>query len=728
MRVLVFVTASLLLAASGGCSSPWNDPYPAADRAGNTLYSAFVERPKHLDPVQSYSSNEITFTAQIYTPPLQYHYLKRPYTLIPQAAVDVPVPWFEDAQGRRLPEDTPQADVAFSVYEIHLRPGMRYQPHPAFAIAADGKPRYLELTEAGLSGVYQLGDFRETGTRTVTAADFAYQIKRLAHPRLHSPIFGLMSEYIVGLKEYSGTLKKANAALAAQGRGDAWLDLRRYPLTGVEVVDDVTYRIRLKGKYPQFVYWLAMPFFAPLPVEADRFYAEPGLVSRNITLDWYPVGAGPYMLTVNDPNRQMVLERNPNFAGETYPGEGEAEDAADGLLEDAGKPIPFIDRAVYSLEKESIPYWNKFLQGYYDASGISSDAFDQAIQFGSGGQVMLTDDMREKGISLKTAVSPSTFYMGFNMLDGVVGGDTERARKLRRAISIAVDYEEFISIFSNGRGIAAQGPLPPGIFGYRDGEAGINRYVYDWIDGAPQRKPIEAAKLLLDEAGYAGGTDRGTGAPLVLYLDATARGPDDKSRLDWLRKQFNKLNINLVVRATDYNRFQEKVIKGNAQIFYWGWNADYPDPENFLFLLHGPQSKVKSQGENASNWENAEFDRLFDRMKNMPNGDERQEIIDRMTEITRREAPWLWGLNPKEYGLSHVWMKNRKPNQIANNVLKYQRLDAVQRAALRDQWNGPVLWPLVAALTVLAVFGLVARGVWRRRERGKGRLDVDGAH
>ncbi len=727
MRVHVVVSTALLLAASAGCTGPWNDPYPASDRASNTLYSAFVERPKHLDPVQSYSSNEITFTAQIYTPPLQYHYLKRPYTLIPQAAVDVPVPWFEDAQGRRLPDAAAKAAIAFSVYEIHLRPGMRYQPHPAFAVGADGRPRYLGLPAAQLAHFFELRDFRETGTRAVTAADFAYEIKRLAHPRLHSPILGLMSEYIVGLKEYATTLKQVNAAMVAEGRGDGWLDLRKYPLAGVDVVDDTTYRIRLKGQYPQFVYWLAMPFFAPVPFEADRFYAEPGLVSRNITLDWYPVGAGPYMLTVNDPNRQMVLERNPNFIGETYPTEGEPEDAANGLLEDAGKQIPFIDRAVYSLEKESIPYWNKFLQGYYDASAISSDAFDQAIQFGGGGQVMLTDDMRDKGISLKTAVSPSTFYMGFNMLDSVVGGDSERARKLRRAISIAVDYEEFISIFSNGRGIAAQGPLPPGIFGYREGDAGINRYVYDWVDGAPQRKPVEDARKLLDEAGYAGGTDHATGAPLVLYLDATARGPDDKARLDWLRKQFNKLNINLVVRATDYNRFQEKVIKGNAQIFYWGWNADYPDPENFLFLLHGPQSKVKSQGENASNWENPDFDRRFERMKNMANGDERQQIIDEMTEIAQREAPWLWGLNPKEYGLAHAWMKNRKPNQIANNLLKYQRIDAARRATLRDRWNTPVVWPIALGGTVIAVFGLLALGAWRRRERGKGRVDVGGA-
>lgn len=721
-----FIRGSLQICACAlslaSCSAPWNDPYPAGERDSNTLYSAFVERPKHLDPVQSYSSNEITFTAQIYTPPLQYHFLRRPYTLIPQAAVEVPRPVFLDAQGRTLPDTASGDRIAFSVYEIRIRPGMRYQPHPAFATAADGAPLYHALSPEDLRDIHELRDFRHTGTREVRAEDFVYEIKRLAHPRLHSPIFGLMSEYVVGLKEYGERLQKVNTDLATRGRADDWIDLREYPLEGVQVIDDHTFRITLKGKYPQFAYWLAMPFFAPVPAEVDRFYSQPGLIAKNITLDWYPVGAGPYMLTVNNPNRIMVLERNPNYYGETYPDDGEPEDEREGLLQDAGKVLPFIDRAVFSLEKESIPYWNKFLQGYYDASGISSDAFDQAVQIGTGGQVTLTDEMRRKGIELKTAVAPSTFYMGFNMLDAVVGGDSERARKLRRAISIAVDYEEYIAIFANGRGIPAQGPLPPGIFGYRDGEAGINRYVYDWKEGAPQRKPIQHAAELMREAGYPNGVDARTGAPLVLYLDATARGPDDKARLDWLRKQFAKLNVNLVVRATDYNRFQEKIRSGNAQIFYWGWNADYPDPENFLFLLHGAQSKVKSQGENAANYANPEYDALFEQMKNMENGPERQAIIDRMTEILRRDAPWLWGLHPKEYGLAHAWVKNRKPNQIANNLLKYQRIDPRQRAALRAEWNRPVIWPLVVLVAVTVAFAVLAAIVYRQRERSTGRV------
>ncbi len=715
------LAVALLVLAGCGVAN-WNDPYPASQSGQNILYSSFSERPKHLDPVQSYSSNEIVFTAQIYEPPLQYHYLKRPYTLIPGVAAAVPEPYFLDANGYRLPASAPARAVAYTVYEIRIKHGVMYQPHPAFARDAAGAYRYHALTESEIASRNVLADFRENGTRELKAQDFEYEIKRLAHPRLHSPIFGLMADYIVGLKEYADTLKQANEALIKRGERDAWLDLRKYPLSGVEVVDDYTYRIRLKGSYPQFQYWLAMPFFAPVPVEVDRFYGQPGMAKKNLTLDWYPVGTGAYMLTENDPNRQMVLERNPNFHGETYPTEGEAGDAERGLLADAGKALPFIDKLVFTLEKEGIPRWNKFLQGYYDNSGISSDTFDQAVRFGIEGEAGVSDSMREKNIQLSTSVAVATYYMGFNMLDPVVGGGAdpasrERARKLRQAISIAIDYEEFISIFQNGRGIPAQSPIPPGIFGFRDGAAGINPVVYDWVNGVPRRKPIEAAKKLLAEAGYPNGLDAKSGAPLVLYYDVTARGAEAKSILEWYQKQFEKINIQLQVRPTDYNRFQDKIRKGNAQIFDWGWHADYPDPENFLFLLHGAQGKVKSAGENAANYANPEFDRLFEEMKNMPNSAARQQLIDRAIAILREDAPWLWGYHPKDYVLYHAWYRNLKPNKIAYNTVKYQRIDAALRAERRQAWNTPQWWPLLLMLTLLAAFAAPAVLTWRRHER-----------
>ncbi len=713
LRLVALLIPAVLLA---GCGEAWNDPYPAADRGGNILYSAFTERPKHLDPVQSYSEDEAEFNAQIYEPPLQYHYLKRPYTLVPMTAAEVPRPRYEDAEGRPVPADSPR--VAVSVYEIRVRPGILYQPHPAFARGAAGNLRYDALKRDDLKSIYALSDFEFTGTRELVADDYVYQIKRLAHPRLHSPIYGLMSEYVVGLKELGAALRKHQDALPAERR-EEWIDLSQFALPGVELVDRYTYRIRVKGRYPQFAYWLAMNFFAPVPLEADRFHAQPGMAEKNLTLDWYPVGTGPYMLTENNPSARMVLERNPNYRGEPYPDEGEEGDRVAGLLAAAGRRVPFIDKVVFSREREGIPYWNKFLQGYYDFSGIASDSFDQAVRVSVEGEASVSPEMAEKGIKLETSVGTATRYLAFNWLDPVVGGPSERARKLRQAISIAMDWEEFISIFANGRGIPGQGPIPPGIFGFRSGKEGINPIVYEWGSDVPRRKPIQAAKKLLAEAGYPDGRDAKTGQPLVLYLDTTDRGPGDKPRYDWYRKQLAKLDIQLEIRGTDYNRFQEKVRKGAAQIFVWGWNADYPDPENFLFLFHSAQARAKTQGENAANYANPEYDRLFEQVKHMENGPQRQALIDRMLAILREDAPWSFGFHPKDYSLHHAWVANLKPNHMARNGLKYQKIDAALREKQRAEWNRPVLWPLALLAAILVSGAAPAFLGYRRRERAR---------
>jgi len=718
MGLLPAALSVVLLSACG--DAPWNNPYPRDQAEADVLYGSFSERPKHLDPVRSYSSNEYAFIAQIYEPPLQYHFLKQPYELVPLSTVEVPVPTYWDADDKPLPTATPAEQVAYSEYLIRIRPGIRFQPHPAFTRDASGRPRYLDLTTADLAGINRLSDFPNQGTRELTAEDFVYQIKRLAVPWLHSPIADTMKEHIHDFAELAKRIKQA-APASIPGMGRPFLDLRAIPFAGAEILDRYSYRIRIRGKYPQFVYWLAMPFFAPIPWEADRFYAQPGMRQRNITLDWYPVGTGAFLLQENNPNLRMVLARNPNFHGESYPTQGMPEDEAVGLLADAGRPLPFIERAVYSLEKEGIPYWNKFLQGYYDSSGISSDAFDQAIQFSNQGEAVLTRRMREKGIGLLTAIQTSVAYMGFNMRDPVVGDASERARLLRRAISIAVDYEEYIAIFANGRGIVAQGPIPPGIFGHRAGEAGINPYVYTWREGRAVRRGPDKARDLLAQAGYPSGRDPATGKALSLNFEAVASGPDDKARLSWLRKQFRKLGIQLVVRATDYNRFQEKMHKGTGQLYMWGWNADYPDPENFLSLLYGPNSRMAGGGENTSNYANPRFNALFGQMKSMDNGPERQALIDEMVEIARRDAPWLWGFHPKAFSLHHGWVGNLKPNLMANNTLKYRRVDAARRERLRREWNRPLLWPLWSTAALLAVGVMPAVFIFRRREHRSAR-------
>lgn len=702
-KYLVLVCAGCLCACS---DKPWNDPYPSDDPKANTFYSSFSERPKHLDPAVSYSSNEWVVLNQIYEPPLQYHYFKRPYTLEPLVAEQMPQVVYLD---KNFHPTEKTEHIAYTQYQIKIKPHIFYQMHPCF-YQENNKYVYHNLNGNWVEELDSLNDFPNAGTREVMAEDFVFQLKRLADPLVKSPILGLMQQHILGLSELSETLEKKYTEVNATLENPVFIDLNKIDIAGAKVIDKYTYSITIKGNYPQFIYWLAMPFFAPMPWEAIKFYSNPTMVEKDITLDWYPVGTGPYYLEKNDPNSQMVLQRNKLFRKTLYPEGGEPEFKA---LE--GKNIPFLDRVEFILEKEDIPYWNKFLQGYYDSSGVSSDSFDQAFQAsGTAGGLQLTEPMLAKKIKLTTDILPSTFYWGFNMLDPVVGGYSEKNKKLRQAISIAMDIEEYITIFLNGRGLAAQSILPPGMSQSIPNNLDLNPIVYD---NSKNRKPLSEAKALLKEAGYPNGVDKNTGKPLILYYDAVqGAGPDTKAQFEWMRKQFSKLGIDLIVRATQYNRFQDKMRTGDAQLFFWGWNADYPDPENFLFLLYGPNGKVKSGGENPANYDNPTYNTLYEKMRNLPDGEERAKILGEMLDIAREDAPWIWGLHPKSYALSHQWLYPSKPNAMSHNNIKYIKIDPILRAEKRIEWNPAHFWPLGVIFMGLVGCCLPAWFMYRKKQ------------
>ena len=699
-RYCVALTLTLFLF---GCGVP-NNPYPKSEQDKEIYYSTFDEEPKHFDPAVSYSSDEYRFIQQIYEPPLQYHYLKRPYELIPLTVEAVPQPRYFDADGQQLPLGAPAASVARAVYEIRIRPGIMYQQHPCFAKTENGEWLYRNLTNADVKGFKEVKDFSMTGTRELVAADYVYQIKRMADPSTSCPILSTLKDYILGMETHS-------VAVAA-GQKNA-------PFPGVEVVDRYTYRVILKTKYPQFVYWLAMPFFSPMPKEAIDFYSQPAVKDRNITIDRFPVGTGAYRMETLLAHKEIVLVKNENFRVERYPSSGEPGDREAGLLDDAWEVIPFIPRVVYKLEKEYIPRWNKFLQGYYDSSGISSDTFDSAVSFNDTGDPAASETMKAKRIVLRTNVEPSTRYLAFNMMDDTVGGYTVEKQKLRQAISIVLDYEEYTEIFLNGRGVSSYGPIPPGIFGYEPGETGINPYVYNWDSERqrPARKSIEEARQLLAEAGYPGGQDS-KGDPLVVSFDNAWNSAGATAYLTWMRNKFEQLGITMESRTTDYNRFRDKVKNGNFQIIFWGWNADYPDAENFLFLLYGPNGRVTHSGENTANYDNAEYNRLFEQMKNMENSPERLEIIRKMNHLLQRDAPWVFTYHPVAFGLSHKWVKNSKPNSLGGGTLKYLRIDAGQRSESRLAWNKPVVWPLWVCVAFLVLGTIPAAITIWKRERG----------
>ena len=726
--------AAVLLAALAvaGC----NSPYPDAEEGANILYNTFVEEPKHLDPAPAYVADEIEMMSQVLEPPFQYHYLKRPYELTTLTAAEIPRPTV-----RRMTFQGRAVDA--TVYAVRLKPGIRYKDHPCFVEAN------RRLSEADVRHVRSVWDIRPTATRELVAADYVHGVRRLADPRLACPVFSVFGEHLLGMKEYQEVLQAAIDRERAARKAAAGLfynqekDELHHPI-GVDYgaaaepfpfireVDRYTFEVVLAHPYPQILYWMAMPFFSPIPPEAVAFFDQPVLIERSIVLDKNPVGTGPYFIREFDPSNQIVFERNPNFHEEYYPdlpppaaGDAAAqanydEMKAAGMLADAGRRLPMIDRVVRRLERESIPRWNKFLQGYYDTSILTSDVFDQAVTLSSRGDCLLSDAMAARGIRLITSYTCTTQYIGFNMDDGVVGGYTDAKRKLRQAISIAYDTEEEVAIFLNDQGIPAQGPIPPGIFGCQEGRAGANLVVYRWDDArkAPVRRSLDEAKKLLAEAGYPNGYGP-DGRRLVLRLPTTADTPERRTWLTFAKKQFDKLGIGLEIEVTDFNRFREKVYSGNFQILVWGWIADYPDAETFMALPYGPNGRVKFGGENNSNYASPRYDALFNRMRSMENSPERLAIIEEMIGILRQDAPWIFSYHPKGLGLYHAWVRSAYPHALAFNTTKYVRLDAAARTAYRSEENRPRLWPMIALAGVLAALSLPAlRAAVKRLREG----------
>ena len=726
------VMGALLVSLAGCDNSPWE-----SGAAGqNTLFTAMQEgSPRHLDPTASYWAPDTTFTYQIYEPPYGYHYLKRPYQLIGKSAQEVAKPRFYDKDGRQLPDDAPGDQVAESVYDIRIKPGILYQPHPAFARDANGDYYYHSMKPGELAGRYSPLQFEHQGTRELVADDFVYALKRHATPRITTPIYGIFSEYVIGLKEYGETIKREDARLRA-GRDPAdldrpFLDFRKFPLAGATAPDKYTFRVRIKGRYPQWNYWMAMTFMAPVPWEADAFYAQPGMAAASLTLDTWPVGTGPFMETEYFKDRRQVMTRNPNYRGEPYPCEGAPGDKEEGLLDDCGKKTPFVDRIVVTAEREKVPQKAKFLQGFYDLEVFERTDLGMEYIIAKQDSEDIRKEYDAKGFRLDRFDDVWKYNIAYNMLDPVIGkGDTpeqqQRNRKLREAMNIAIDWEEFSKVFPNRAGATAQGPLPNGIFGSRQSTPeGVNPYTHRLVDGLPVRRSIEDAKKLMVEAGYPEGRDVRTGRPLVINYDFYALPtPERKVEIDWVVRQFAKLNIQLEVRATDNNQFQDKVRKGKHQVFWYGWNADYPDAENFLFLFYGPNAKSVSDGENVTNYQNPEFDKLFVQMKTLDDGPAKQALIDQMIKILEADAPETFGYFPYSSAAVQHWVYNSKPAILIRDHGRYLRIDVDERRRAQAEWNKPIWWPMIVLTLVFACLLWLAVHAFRRRERMNARGEL----
>ncbi len=665
---------ALLTLAAALASSCNNNPYPDDVPGERVLYGAFTDAPRRLDVAEAYDVVAHTFTGVLNDKLLEYHYLKRPFELIPGLALAVP-------------KAEPQPDGGV-IYRFEMRRGVRFTDDPCFELAAPG-----------------------LRTREATTRDIAFQIQRLADPALEVQVRDAFLN-VAGFPAFMQALDArrkdpAFAALAIKRQYEAI-----GPIEGIRTPTPYTLEVVLTRPYPQILYWFALEFTAPVSWEAVQYYD--GKQGRPLFRDW-TVGTGPFRLALYDKQARVVLVRNENWWGRDaespasapsafYPSEGEPGDAAAGLLDPAyvGKRLPFVDRIEIRRDRESIPSFHKFLQGYYDRSGIIKESFDQVVR-----NDRLTPEMEAKGVRLSSTVGPGWFYLGFNMEDPVVGAKGgERARQLRQAMSLAIDSREWIELFLNGRGVPAQSDIPPGLFGY---EA-------DYVN--PYRKfDLARARARLAEAGYPDGIDPSTRKPLHLSLDVYNMNTLQILQDEYFVDAWRKLGLDVELKSTTYNEFQNKVQRLAYQVYFWGWSADYPDPENFLFLSSCDYRRSTVGGPNSSNFCDPRFEALFQKMRVRENDAERLEAIRGMRAVLEEERPYIELYHPEDFLLVHGWVHNVKQFGMSNPMAKYYDVDPELRERQRVAWNRPVRWPAYA-LGLALVLGVLPglRTFFRERQ------------
>jgi ABC-type oligopeptide transport system substrate-binding subunit len=98
-----------------------------------------------------------------------------------------------------------------------------------------------------------------------------------------------------------------------------------------------------------------------------------------------------------------------------------------------------------------------------------------------------------------------------------------------------------------------------------------------------------------------------------------------------------------------------------------GWNGDYPDAENFMQLLYGPN---KGQ-ENNARFDLPEFNRLYEAARALPDGRERNALFAKMTDLVLAYAPWRLTVHALEDQLAHRWVRNHVPHPIRSQEWMY---------------------------------------------------------
>jgi oligopeptide transport system substrate-binding protein len=509
------------------------------------------------------------------------------------------------------------------------------------------------VTDGGATYVFKLtpGIFFTSDTafkgkpRELTAGDYAYAVRRLLDPAVKSPWLWLVEGKIIGADDL-----RAKAIKSGKFDYDA-------PIAGLEVVDRYTLRIRLRRPDLRFLYVFAVPNTAAVAREVVEAYGQ--------DFGAHPVGTGPYLLGEYKRSTKMVLVANPGFRDVTYVPAGpvppESMPIAAALK---GRKLPLLGRIEITVIDEGQSVWLAFANRELDVlDRLPGDFVEQAL---AGGK--LRPELAAKGIRHEVLLRPNTRWAYFNMEDPVVGGYAPAKIALRRAIGMGYDVEQFIKVMLKGRGIPATSPLPPDIAGF-DPKLKTDAQLYD----------PAAARALLDKFGYKdrdgdGYRETPEGKPLVLERWSTPSSQSRQENEQW-KKNMDAIGLRMVFKTDRQSELRKMARQGKFPMRTDGWVADYPDAENFMQLLYGPNIGQ----ENHARFNLPAFNQLYEEAYRLPDSPERTRLFDRMTELILVYAPWRLMEHRIDDHLLQPWVLYYKPHPVRSAIWRYVDVDLALR-------------------------------------------------
>jgi oligopeptide transport system substrate-binding protein len=520
-------------------------------------------------------------------------------------------------------EAMPELSESGATYLCHLKKGIYFSADPAFK----GKRREL------------------------VAADYAFSLRRLYDPKLRSPWLFFVEGKIIGADAVMAQAKQS-------GRYDYDANI-----PGIEVIDRYTLRIRLKEPDFNFLYVLATPSTSAFAHEVVEAYGD--------DIQAHPVGTGPFVLKQWTPRSKIVLEANPGFRTQYF--DASPEDTAhDRQITAAlkGKQLPLIGRVeVYPID-EPQPRWLAFLNKEHDyIERVPNEYANIALPGGK-----LAPNLVRQGIQLELLPEIEVTFTYFNMEDPAIGGYTAEQIALRRAICLGYNNIEELQIRYKNQAIVAQSPVPPGAGGYDP-----------HFKSPTAEYNLAKAKALLDLFGYIerrGERYRSRPDGSRLSLEIASPPTSDFRVLDELwKKSMDALGIRVTFRKERWEELVKAGKKGKLQIGnYLAWHNDYPDGENFLQLLYGPNVGQS----NEARFNLPQYDRLYEQSKKMPDSPERTQIYQEMTKLILVYAPWRLGVHRVESFLSHPWVIGNKKHPVLHNSWKFIDLDVDAQRRARE--------------------------------------------